>query len=50
VIIQVIKGSRSPLRLMNGLRLHRSDGRYTDEAEAVLAKARPLLMARERLL
>ena len=50
VIIQVIKGARSPLRLMNGLLLHRSDGRYTDEAEAVLAKARPLLMARERLL
>ncbi len=50
VIIQVIKGARSPLRLMNGLLLHRSDGRYTEEAEAVLAKACPLLMARERLL
>ena len=50
VIIQVIKGARSPLRLMSGLLLHRPDGRYTEEAEAVLAKACPLLMARERLL
>lgn len=50
VIIQAIKGARSPLRLMSGLLLHGCDGRYTEEAEAVLAKACPLLMARERLL
>jgi tRNA1(Val) A37 N6-methylase TrmN6 len=50
VIIQAIKGARTPLRLLSGLLLHRSDGRYTEEAEAVLAKACPLLMARERLL
>ena len=36
VIIQVRKGSRTPLALLPGLVLHESDGRYTPAADAVL--------------
>jgi tRNA1Val (adenine37-N6)-methyltransferase len=36
VIVQVRKGARAPLELLGGLVLHRSDGSYTDEADAVL--------------
>lgn len=50
VILQAIKGARSPLRLLSGLVLHNPDGGYTAEADVVLAQAGPLLMARERLL
>jgi len=36
VIVRARKGFRAPLRLAPGLVLHRSDGGYTDAAEAVL--------------
>ena len=36
VIVHAKKGSATPLRLMPGLVLHRSDGRNTDAAEAIL--------------
>jgi tRNA1(Val) A37 N6-methylase TrmN6 len=36
VIVQARKGTATPLRLMPGLALHRSDGRNTEAAEAVL--------------
>jgi tRNA1(Val) A37 N6-methylase TrmN6 len=36
VIVQVRKGSSAPLELLPGLVLHRSDGGYTEQADAVL--------------
>jgi len=36
VIVQIVKGSSAPLRMLAGLALHESDGRYTHEADAVL--------------
>ena len=36
IIVQAKKGSRAGLTLLPGLVLHEEDGRYTDEAEAVL--------------
>jgi len=36
VILQVRHGSRAPLQLLSGLVLHREDGSYTPEADAVL--------------
>jgi tRNA1(Val) A37 N6-methylase TrmN6 len=36
IIVQAKKGSRAGLSLLQGLVLHHQDGRYTDEAEAVL--------------
>lgn len=36
VIIQGVKASRSPLQLLPGLILHRSDNRFTPEADAIL--------------
>ena len=36
VIVRAVKGSAAPLVLLPGLRLHRSGGGYTDEADAVL--------------
>lgn len=36
ILIQGVKGSRAPSRMRPGLVLHRADGRYTDEAEAIL--------------
>ena len=36
VILQVRHGSRAPLQLLAGLVLHREDGSYTPEADAVL--------------
>jgi tRNA1(Val) A37 N6-methylase TrmN6 len=36
ILIQGIKGSRGPLKLCQGLVLHRADGGFTDAAEAVL--------------
>jgi tRNA1(Val) A37 N6-methylase TrmN6 len=36
VVVTARKGVRSPLELLSGLVLHREDGAYTDEAEAVL--------------
>ena len=42
VIVRARPGVASPLRLSAGLVLHRADGDYTDEAEAVLRSARAL--------
>ncbi len=36
VILRAVKGSEAPLRLATGLTLHRDDGTFTPEAEAVL--------------
>ena len=36
VILRAVKGSKAPLRLAAGLTLHRDDGTFTPEAEAVL--------------
>lgn len=36
VLVQGVKGSRAPLTLLPGMVLHRADGAYTREAEAVL--------------
>ncbi len=42
IIVQGRKGSRAEIRLLPGLRLHASDGSYTEEAEAVLRGGSPL--------
>lgn len=49
VIIAGRKGSRAPLRLLPGLRLHAADGRYTPAAEAVLRGGEGLAIWDERL-
>ena len=36
VILQLRKGSRAPLELLGGLALHRDDGLYTEQADAIL--------------
>jgi tRNA1(Val) A37 N6-methylase TrmN6 len=36
IVIQLNKGSRAPLALEHGLVLHKADGVYTEEADAVL--------------
>jgi tRNA1(Val) A37 N6-methylase TrmN6 len=36
IIVQARKGSRAGVQLLPGLLLHEADGRYSDEAEAVL--------------
>ncbi|CAA7627748.1 O-methyltransferase [Candidatus Terasakiella magnetica] len=43
VIVTARKGARTPLVLLPGLVLHRADGAYTDEAEAVLRHGAALL-------
>ena len=45
VLVRARKGARGPVRLAAGLALHRADGRYTAEAEAVLRCAAPLDLA-----
>lgn len=45
VLVRARKGARGPARLAAGLALHRADGRYTAEAEAVLRCAAPLDLA-----
>jgi tRNA1Val (adenine37-N6)-methyltransferase len=42
VLVRGVKGGRGPCRLLQGLVLHRSDGRYTEAAEAVLRDAAAL--------
>ena len=42
VILQGIKGSRAPLRLLPGMVLHEADGSYTRQAMDVLREAKPL--------
>ena len=36
VIVQVTKASRAPLAMLHGLVLHEADGRYTNDADAIL--------------
>jgi tRNA1(Val) A37 N6-methylase TrmN6 len=45
LLVQGVKGGRSPLRLLSGLTLHAADGRFTPEAEAILRDAAPLSLA-----
>ena len=47
VVVHAAKGARGPARLAPGLMLHRPDGRYTEEAEAVLRHGAPLPAAEE---
>jgi tRNA1Val (adenine37-N6)-methyltransferase len=42
MLLRGIKGGGTPFRLSPGLVLHRPDGAFTEEAEAVLRSARPL--------
>lgn len=42
IILRAQKGRRQALKLLPGLVLHKSDGRYTAEAEAVLRQGRML--------
>jgi len=44
VLVQGVKGGRSPLRLFPGLVLHRAEGVYTAEADAVLRGGAALTM------
>ena len=44
IIFQVRKGSRAPLELLAGLILHKDDGSYTEEADAVLRGERALAL------
>ena len=44
ILVQGIKDSRSPLRLLAGLTLHQDDGGFTQEAEAVLRSGAVLPM------
>jgi len=46
VILRARKASKAPARLLPGLLLHDSEGRYTAEAEAVLREAAALNLAR----
>ena len=45
VILQIRKGSQSPLLLMPGMVLHEEDGQYTSDADAVLREASALGMS-----
>lgn len=45
IIVQGVKGSRAPHRLLPGLVLHDDNGRFTENAEAVLRCGAPLLLA-----
>jgi tRNA1(Val) A37 N6-methylase TrmN6 len=46
IIVQAKKGSRAGLNLLSGLVLHEEDGRYTEEAEAVLRGGEALDLGR----
>jgi len=45
IIVQVRNGSRAPLQILRGLVLHESDGRYTEEADAVLRDGDALFLS-----
>jgi tRNA1(Val) A37 N6-methylase TrmN6 len=45
VLIQLRRGKRAPLALLPGFVLHKSDGRYTPEADAILRGGAPLLLS-----
>ncbi|HKB95209.1 MAG TPA: methyltransferase [Rhizomicrobium sp.] len=49
VIIQVRKGSNAPFALLPGLVLHRDDGAWTPQAEAVLRRGGALALSEARL-
>ena len=49
VILQVRKGSRAPFALLPGVVLHRDDGSWTPEAEAVLRRGAALALQGTRL-
>ncbi len=49
VIVQVRKGAGAAFRLLPGLVLHRQDGRWTPEADAVLRGGQPLALQGGRL-
>jgi tRNA1Val (adenine37-N6)-methyltransferase len=42
ILLQAVKGSAGPSRVLPGLTLHRPDGGYTEEAEAILRHGAPL--------
>jgi len=42
IILQVRKDSRAPLHLLPGLTLHKPNGKYTTEADAILREGAPL--------
>jgi tRNA1Val (adenine37-N6)-methyltransferase len=44
MILQGVKGSRAPFRLLPGLVLHTEDGAFTPEADAILRDGGPLLI------
>jgi tRNA1Val (adenine37-N6)-methyltransferase len=49
VIVQARKGSNAPFALLAGLVLHRADGSWTDEADAVLRRGSALALPLARL-
>jgi tRNA1(Val) A37 N6-methylase TrmN6 len=49
VIVQARKGSGAPFALLPGLVLHRADGSWTDEADAVLRRGSALALSEARL-
>jgi tRNA1(Val) A37 N6-methylase TrmN6 len=49
VIVQARKGSGAPFALLPGLVLHRDDGSWTDEADAVLRRGSALALSGARL-
>ena len=42
MLLRGVKGGRAPFRVLRGLVLHRPDGGFTEQAEAILREARPL--------
>ena len=49
VIVQLRKGSNAPFALLTGLVLHREDGTWTPEADAVLRRGNALALSGARL-
>jgi tRNA1(Val) A37 N6-methylase TrmN6 len=49
VILQARKGSRAAFSLLPGLILHRDDGSWTSEADAVLRRGSALALSEARL-
>jgi tRNA1(Val) A37 N6-methylase TrmN6 len=45
ILIQGVKGSRAPLRLLNGMVLHDAAGAFTPAAQAILREGERLTMA-----
>lgn len=49
ILVQAVKGSGSPARLLPGLVLHRADGSHSDESEAVLRHGAALALQNPHL-